>query len=400
MRPTKRVLYITYDGLLEPLGQSQVLAYLEKLSNAVDIKILSFEKSRDLKNKTIINQLKKRLSEAKISWTVLRYHKTPSLLATTYDITLGLVVSLYLIQRHKLNIIHARSYVAALIALGIKKICGITFLFDMRGLWIDERVEGGIWEKDTYLVKFARYFEDLFFLHSDTIITLTDASVNLIENRINSPIINRENSKIEVIPTCVDTKKFYVKNDNISTFTVGNLGSLGTWYLVDHIFEFFKEICLLRTDAKLLFVNKHQHSLINNIAVKSKVHQSKVQILAASYDDVPAKLILMSIGLLFYKTGLSRAACSPTRLGEYLSAGVPCIVSEGVGDCGDILEGEGVGVVIPRFTKENLRESAVKIIELSESPEISERCAQVAKRYFDLENGVKRYRNIYFKKRY
>ena len=33
----------------------------------------------------------------------------------------------------------------ALIALGVKRVTGARFLFDMRGLWADERVDGGLW---------------------------------------------------------------------------------------------------------------------------------------------------------------------------------------------------------------------------------------------------------------
>ncbi len=44
------ILYITYDGLLEPLGQSQVLAYLERMSDRLLIHIMSFEKKKIGKN--------------------------------------------------------------------------------------------------------------------------------------------------------------------------------------------------------------------------------------------------------------------------------------------------------------------------------------------------------------
>ena len=42
-----KVLYITYDGILEPLGQSQVLNYLEKLSEDHEITLMSIEKKQD-----------------------------------------------------------------------------------------------------------------------------------------------------------------------------------------------------------------------------------------------------------------------------------------------------------------------------------------------------------------
>ena len=45
----KGILYISYDGILEPLGQSQVLSYLEKLSKKRVVHLISFEKHSDKK---------------------------------------------------------------------------------------------------------------------------------------------------------------------------------------------------------------------------------------------------------------------------------------------------------------------------------------------------------------
>ena len=49
---TPGVLYITYDGMLEPLGQSQVLAYLKRRAVDRRIHLISFEKADDWANTT------------------------------------------------------------------------------------------------------------------------------------------------------------------------------------------------------------------------------------------------------------------------------------------------------------------------------------------------------------
>ena len=43
----RHVLYISYDGMLEPLGQGQVLGYLEQLAAEYSPILISFEKQRD-----------------------------------------------------------------------------------------------------------------------------------------------------------------------------------------------------------------------------------------------------------------------------------------------------------------------------------------------------------------
>ena len=44
------VLYISYDGMLEPLGKSQVLGYLNRLAVDRPIHLISFEKPSDWNN--------------------------------------------------------------------------------------------------------------------------------------------------------------------------------------------------------------------------------------------------------------------------------------------------------------------------------------------------------------
>ena len=55
----KQILYITYDGLTDPLGQSQVLPYIVALSAAgYKFTIVSFEKKQRLaKEKKIIEDI-------------------------------------------------------------------------------------------------------------------------------------------------------------------------------------------------------------------------------------------------------------------------------------------------------------------------------------------------------
>jgi hypothetical protein len=138
------ILYISYDGMLEPLGQSQVLAYLEPLASDYRIHLISFEKPEDFVG-AARDAMRSRLRAAGIGWHPQLYHRRPSALATAWDIAVGAAVATGLAIRHRLQVVHARSYVAALMALPLKRWLGRKFIFDMRGFWADERVDGGVW---------------------------------------------------------------------------------------------------------------------------------------------------------------------------------------------------------------------------------------------------------------
>ena len=111
------ILYITYDGLLEPLGQSQVLSYLVPLALKHKITIISYEKIEDWNNLREKSRIINKIKESGIEWHPLRYHKSTRILAKLLDIILGIIYGSYFIFNKKIQILHARSYIPAIIVL-------------------------------------------------------------------------------------------------------------------------------------------------------------------------------------------------------------------------------------------------------------------------------------------
>src|SRR5947209_1212375 len=84
MPKNRNILYITYDGLTDPLGQSQILPYIKGLSQyGYRFTIVSFEKKeRFQKEKEIVEKL---IKESNIIWIPLWFTSRPPLLAKFYD---------------------------------------------------------------------------------------------------------------------------------------------------------------------------------------------------------------------------------------------------------------------------------------------------------------------------
>ena len=343
-----KVLYLSYDGMLEPLGQSQVLAYQERLAANASLHLLSFEKPEDWENESTRSGVAQRIKAAGIHWHPRRYHKRPSALATAYDILVGIVTGLWLILRHGIRIVHARSYVAAVIALVLKRLTGVRFIFDMRGFWADERVDGGLWPRDGRMFRVAKWFERRFLLAADHVVSLTHAAVREMEK---FPYLKDAMPPVTVIPTCADLSRFRIqaKPESDHGFVLGYVGSAGTWYQFDAVVACFNALLKQRPQARFLIINRNEHDYIKEQLAAGGVPLDKVEIRAASHAEVPVQMARMDAGVFFIKPLFSKQASAPTKLGEFLGCGIPCLANRGVGDMAEILEGEGVGMALHQF---------------------------------------------------
>ena len=252
--------------MLEPLGQSQVLAYLKRLAQNRCIHLISFEKQKDCLNQNEIELFADEIAASGIFWHPLRYHKSPTALATSIDIIFGIALSLWLVIRYRIKIIHARSYVPSVIALLLKKITGVKFIFDMRGFWADEKVDGGEWDKNGLLYHVTKKFERLFMLNADHIVSLTNAGIREIKLL---PYMAGYIPPFSIIPTCADLRHFCPSpniNLNISKrhFVLGYVGSVGTYYMFEEVLACFVQLLKIKPDARLLIVNRGQHDFILN----------------------------------------------------------------------------------------------------------------------------------------
>lgn len=388
-----RILYLSYDGMLEPLGQSQVLAYLQQLASQHQIDLISFEKAHDWAKADERQQLADRIAAAGIRWHPLRYHKRPSALATAWDIFAGTALGLWLVVRHRVQIIHARSYVASVMALNIKRLTGRRFLFDMRGFWADERVDGGIWPAGSRLYRVAKGFEQRFLLAADAIVSLTHAAVREMQT---FPYLQGMTRRFQVIPTCTNLALFRpLPRAEARPFTVGYVGSVGVWYLFDETLACFKALQQRWPEARLLVINREDHAFIAERVAAAGIDPQQVEIKAARHDTVAQEISRMDVGLFFIKPAYSKTASAPTKLGEFLGCGVPCLANAGVGDQAEVLRRGGVGIVVEQFTPEAFAQAAAELAAKLAEPDLAQRCVAVAQAEFSLEGGVAAYDALY-----
>ena len=113
----------------------------------------------------------------------------------------------------------------------------------MRGFWADERVDGKLWDLKNPIYKWVyNYFKrkELQFLNNaDYTVSLTFSGK---EEMLKWKGVNGLKNRLEVIPCCADLNLFKPVEGDSKIFTLGYLGSIGTWYLLDEMLLFYKGI--------------------------------------------------------------------------------------------------------------------------------------------------------------
>ena len=383
------IAYVSYDGALEPLGRSQVVPYVVGLAAAgLPMTLVSFEKPADFGTPSAPSEaargLAAELTAAGVRWRPLRYHKRPTLPATLWDIGAGIVTLARLRVGGGLRAVHARGYVAGLMAWLLKKTMGTRFVFDMRGFWPEERVDGGLWRADSRIYRVVKRLERRFLRDADRIVVLTDrARLELRRRGVRPPVT--------VVPTCVDLDRFRPASQPPSEPTFVYAGSLGTVYPLDAMLAFVRRVRARAPRASLRIVSRAEPDLVRGAMKSAGLDEGAVTLEAAEHATIPAVLGRASVGLAFYRPGSSRQATCPTKVGEYLACGLPVVVTAGVGDMDTLIAEHRAGVVIDAFTDAAYERALDELEKLLLEPDLAARCRGLAERHFSLRTGVDRF---------
>lgn len=350
--------------------------------------------------------IQKICAASNVNWIPLTYTRKPPVLSTLWDYRKMIKAAKKLHRVSTFDIVHCRSYIAGLVGLQLKKKYGIKFLFDMRGFWADERVDGGLWNLKNPLFrriyKFFKAKERTFLLNADYVISLTEAAK---KEMLHWSIDTLKPEKIAVIPCAADFELFSLVNPQKNRvakmslgfkpqdFVLSYVGSIGTWYLLDEMIQFFKLLKEKVPNAKYLILTPEDKSQIEKALKSEGIHLEDVVIRYAQRADIPGFVHASSLNIFFIKPAYSKIASSPTKLGEVLAMGIPVLCNSGVGDVEKIIKDTGAGYCIPDFksvTFQNIVDRITKNFDFN-GKEIRERASDI----FDLRVGVRSYQKVY-----
>ena len=405
----KEILFISYDGMTDPLGQSQVIPYLSGLTKyGYEFTILSCEKPEQFAaNKDYVASLLKPFG---IKWKPIPYHKNPPVLSSAYDFFKLKQAAKKLHQKHSFDMVHNRNSFAPLVSFWLYKKYRIPYLNDIRGFWADERVDGGMWNIKNPVYKFIyRYFK------KREIECMNNAAYNICltnkaEEEIHRwPQILHQPLPIKIIPCSVDINLFDPAKLNETLkknlqaelsikendFIVSYLGSIGGWYLTNEMMRFCKILGDKIPNAKFLFISPNSHDVIEAAAAKVGLNTDKLIVKKANRHEIPALLSFSNYSLFFIKQCYSKISSSPTKHGEIMAMGIPVITGPGIGDVDEIITKYNSGYIVKNFSDAAFTET-IEHIKAGKKMD-AEKIRESAIEYYSLDKAVARYYEAYKK---
>lgn len=396
------VLYLSFDGLTDPLGRSQILPYLMGLAELGHrIRVISLEKPGAFAKDAA--SVRETCSRAGIGWSPRPYRQGLPIISTLQNLAALRRASAALHRAEPVDLVHCRSDLPALAGLALKRRFGLPLLYDMRAFWADERVEGGAWPLSNPIYRaMSAYFkakQRQLLAQADEMVTLSDNGRRAIaEMEVRPP-----ERPVTVIPCCADFDLFAPPSASGRQEARSDLGlagddpllvhvgSIGCNCLLGEMLDFFRVFRERHPAAQFLFLAPSGEEAIRAEANRRGVEDALL-VRSARREDVPRWIGAADLGIMFVRPGWAKRAASPTKLGEMLAMGLPVIANAGVGDVAHVLEQSGAGVAVESFDDETYR-SAIRALErLDKSPE---EIRQSARRWFDLRSGVELYDSIY-----
>ena len=375
---------------MEPLGASQVLSYLFKLSDEYEYYLISLEKPNDYKKNEELERLKKTIQDKGIHWVPVKY-KT-SRIGKFFNFFNFTRIVYKTVVKNKIKYIHSRSYLPTISAFLLKKVKNIKYLFDTRGFAFDERADVGSISRKGLVFKTLKKLEKSLYKNASGINKLSFLGKETV---LGNELFNEgdEIKNIEVIPTCVDLDRFqYSKRSFNKPITIGYIGTAVGWYDFDKTMETLSVISKT-IDYKFLVFNGNQHEFIREKIKEYNIDKKKVTIEKVPFKEMPTRLKEIDVALFYIYPYFSKKASAATKLGELFASGIPVLTNKDVGDHEFYINNYKTGKIL-EFNKINdYNFSEIFDSILNEQTAIN--CRMVAEKYFSLDKGVENYKKLY-----
>ncbi len=304
---------------------------------------------------------------------------------------------------YKVSIFHGQALYATSHALRAADTTGTKVVFDSHGVAPEEtKMSGGHENRVTTL----HHLEHLALKKASLKIFVSECMKQHFHQKHGMDVGNYFQ-----LPCCVHSGEFIMspeerkkirddKHFNEKTVFL-YLGTLSVWQWPEAMFNMFSRFHEKNPDSIIyILAPTYDHSKALDFITKFHLPQGSYLLEEVAHKEVGKIIGVADVGILLREFHVVNLVSSPTKFGEYLAAGVPVILSKGIGDYSEMAEAKRLGITLnlngkefPIHQQEKLQSFVQDVMQNREK--WASRCMQVAKKELEWDVFGSHLVNIY-----
>lgn len=352
------MVFAVYREAAGPVFASQVVEPINWLvARGLDIRLLSFIPIgtwfRGAARRVFLElqtQVRARLG-SRVTW----FPAAPSRISSDPLVACGFFEWLRWRHGRRPVVLHCRGAPMTALALEVReRVAGSRVIFDCRGLAhaeyaYEQTIMGCPPEAWGERREQIHAMEERCARDADAVLCVSKAMARYVINEFRV-----DPARLRVVPCVVNTKAFAQAlpgRDVVRAelgfgdrLVVTYCGGLHGWQLPEQSFRVFQLI--QRFEPRVhFFALTTQPDKMRALAVRAGLNESDITVRRVPHEQVPRYLVAGDIGLLLREQSPLNTVASPVKFGEYLAAGLPVVLTEGIGDFSDLVRLDGLGLV-------------------------------------------------------
>jgi hypothetical protein len=396
-----KVIIFLYNRLFDPLIQSNFWLYIHDFlndpNNPYSFHLITYE-NRQFPLTSSQEALVEQWQERGLEWTPLMWHQGSGLKEKFVDLSHGFRTVLKLRFRGFNHIVTLGSVAGTYAYTYALPLRMRLFLYQYEP-HSEYALDNGMWTKQSKQYKISHFLEKKSAHFATTIASGTI----FMEQRLKEEW--RVSADFIRIPTVANDKKFLFNQDqreqtrralgiSEDTYLLYYPGKFGDLYYKEEFAWMYRWLKEEEPRLHMLIVTPHSDEEVREIFNSAGVFSSDYTIVHTSYDEIHKYHFASDFAIISVPKGESKKFISNIKVGEYLCAGLPFLITRGVSEDYLYALERGVGVVVDDFVKEDIKEAWSKIKSYLErdKEELRRHCREVGVEYRGFDGLNRRFK--------
>ena len=390
----KKVVIFLYNRLFDPLIQSNfwlyILDFLNDSDCKVDFHLITYENQKIPLTKEQQEKVEN-WQNLGLNWTQLKWNPGTGLKAKFLDIIQGFFAVLRL-RLNSYNHIVSLASVAGTFAYLYSLLIRNKFFLYQYEPHSEYAIDNNMWSQSGFQYKISNYLEKRA-AHSATVLS---SGTRFMEERLKKEW--QVKGTFFKIPTVANDSKFIFSEQDRqrmrsdlgfseSTNLLFYPGKFGDLYYREQTASMFKWLQEEINSLHFLIVTPHNDDEVIALFNQVGVSREQYTIAHSDYSDIHAFFSAADFAVISVPPGPSKKFISNIKVGEYLCAGLPFLITHGVSEDYMYAIEKKVGVVVDDFEEQYIKPAAREVLTYlnSDRQQLRKHCREVGLEYRGFE---------------